>query len=463
MMENYQNLKQLFDGFFDQYINNETDSPLSLSIRKGAFEDFYRMGFPTNKIEKWRKTKLKDVLDLPYTINTSDRLRTQQQKSIFECEINNLDTDLFSLLNGWYEKSSENLLQGVIVCSIREAEQKYPELFSKYFDRMASDRSNGLIALNSAIYSDGYFVYVPDNVACNRTIQIVNVINATSRIFVNTRNLVIVGKNASLSLVHCDDSLSSFGSFVNNVSEFFVDEGGQLDFYKMQNKDEKATVITHNFVEQQRDTNTHANTITFNGGLIRNDTRVKLAGKGSHADVMGLYLVDREQFVDNQVKIDHAVSDCTSNQLFKGIVDENGRAIFNGHILVQQDAQRTAAYQSNNNIQLTDTASIDTHPFLEIYADDVKCSHGATVGQLDEDALFYMMQRGICERNARMLLMFSFAGQVIDHIKIPAIKNRISELVSRRLKGELSACESCELNCENPDSVMTFEIDMSKI
>lgn len=161
--------------------------------------------------------------------------------------------------------------------------------------------------------------------------------------------------------------------------------------------------------------------------------------------------------------VDHASSDCTSNQLFKGIVDEYATAVFNGHILVAKDAQRTEAFQNNNNVQLTDTATVHTNPFLEIYADDVKCSHGATVGQLDSDALFYMMQRGICERTAKMLLMYSFVGQVISHISLPALKTRIEDLVTRRLKGELTACENCSLNCDDPDAVLTFEIDVSKI
>jgi Fe-S cluster assembly protein SufD len=245
----------------------------------------------------------------------------------------------------------------------------------------------------------------------------VNLIDADKRIFTNTRNLVIVGRNASLKLVHCDDSLSAHGSFVNTVTEFFVEDGGKLDFYKLQNKDEEATVITNNFIKQGRDSHTRSNTITLNGGLIRNDTLVKMNGRGGESEVYGLYLVDRRQFVDNHVFVDHAVSDCTSRQLFKGIADDNAHAVFNGHILVRQDAQHTEAYQNNNNIQLTDTAAIDIHPFLEIYADDVKCSHGATVGQLDTDALFYMKQRGICDHTARMLLMYSFAREVINRIQ----------------------------------------------
>lgn len=455
------NIKEIFRDFYQSQIKAKSSS---LSAKRSeAMASFETKGFPNNKDEKWRKTKLNNVLSLPYKIINEDKDRANQVKSIFECEINNLDTDLFTILNGWNENIETVDFGGVIVTSMQNAESQFPDLFNKYFGTLIDSDSNGLVDLNTALFTDGYFIYVSDNVNHSRVLQIVNLINSQTRIFVNTRNLVYIGKNASLKLVHCDDSLSSFGSFVNTVTEFIIEEGGKIDFYKLQNKDEKATVITHNFVNQEKDSNFQSNTITFNGGLIRNDTNVRLAGKGANADVLGLYLVDKDQFVDNQVKIDHLASDCTSNQLFKGIADDNAKVIFNGHILVRPDAQRTNAFQNNNSIQLTDTASIDTHPFLEIYADDVKCSHGATIGQLDESAMFYMRQRGICERNARMLLMYSFVGVVIDKIQIAAVRERVGDLVSRRLKGELSACENCALSCENPDSVMTFEIDMSKI
>jgi Fe-S cluster assembly protein SufD len=190
---------------------------------------------------------------------------------------------------------------------------------------------------------------------------------------------------------------------------------------------------------------------------------VSLNGKGANADIKGLYLMDRKQFVDNHVYIIHAASNCTSSQLFKGIVDEEARAVYNGHTLVKQDAQQTVAYQNNNNIQLTNTSKIDTHPFLEIYADDVKCSHGATVGQLDKDAMFYLMQRGICERNAKMLLMVAFVGQIVDKIKLPNLRNSINELVHKRLKGELSSCEQCSIQCADPDKPIHFDIDLSLV
>ncbi len=454
-------LQRRFQEAFEDFAGDD----FAAGFRKEAFEKFMSLGFPSVKEESWRKTDLTEVLGRDYVINYKDKQRSTELKSMFECKVNDFDTDLFTMINGWCSGSALDYKadNGLIITSVNSAIKEYGDIFGKYFNSLARDENNGLVALNTAFYSDGYFIYVPDNVEFERVIQIVNLIDTQKSIFSNTRNLVVVGKNAKLKLVHCDDSLSTNGSLVNNVTEFFVEDGGSIDFYKLQNKDEEATVLTTNFMQQGRDTHVRSNTITLNGGLIRNETKLKMAGRGGTSEIYGLYLVDRKQFVDNHVTVEHAVSDCSSTQLFKGIADEEARAVFNGHILVAQDAQRTEAFQNNNNIQLTDTASVSTHPFLEIYADDVKCSHGATVGQLDTEALFYMMQRGICERTARMLLMYSFTGEVIDKIRLSALKETIQDLVTRRLKGELSACENCALSCDDPDAVITFDIDVSKI
>jgi Fe-S cluster assembly protein SufD len=205
------------------------------------------------------------------------------------------------------------------------------------------------------------------------------------------------------------------------------------------------------------------NSISLNGGLIRNYNHVKLNGRFAEADILGVYLMDKEQHIDNQVYVHHASPDCQSNELFKGILDDEASSVFNGHILVDRDAQRTNAFQNNRNILLTDRASANSKPFLEIYADDVKCSHGATVGQLDTEGLFYIRSRGICEASARLLMMYAFAAEIINKIKIEPLRDRIDDMVKRRLRGELSICERCVLHCNHPDKELNFEIDMSKV
>ena len=197
--------------------------------------------------------------------------------------------------------------------------------------------------------------------------------------------------------------------------------------------------------------------------MLRNNTNVLFNGPHGIANVYGLYLMDRKQHVDNHLYVDHAVPNCTSVELFKGIMDENASGVFNGHVYVRKDAQKTNAYQGNRNILLTDTAKVNSKPFLEIYADDVKCSHGSTTGQLDAEALFYLMQRGIGSESARMLLMFAFANEIVSKISIPELRHRIEDMVKKRLQGELQICEQCVLHCNTPEHPIDFNIDLSKI
>jgi Fe-S cluster assembly protein SufD len=457
-------LLQKFDEVQMEMLGKE---PLFIrSSRQESAQLFELLGFPTVELETWRKTNLKSFLEKTYDLEFEAQSGNEQDNSILQCEINQFDTDLFTQYNGkWIGEASQLRIypNGTIVGSLSAAIQQYPQLMEPYFGKLANNSLHGLVALNTALFDEGYFIYVPDGVDHTRSLQMVNIINSKQNIFTNTRNLVILGKNARLRLVHCDDSMDFQHSFINNVTEIQLAEGSNMEYYKLQNKDDSTAIMTTTFVNQHRDSAFNSNTIVLNGGMVRNDTQVVLAGKGADAQVVGLFLMDRKQFVDNHVFIDHAVANCTSNQLFKGIVDEEARAVFNGHTLVRKDAQQTIAYQSNNNIQLTDTSKIDSHPFLEIYADDVKCSHGATVGQLKTNALFYLMQRGICERNARMLLMVAFVGQIVDRISLPNLRTSINELVRKRLKGELSSCEQCSIQCADPDKPLHFEIDMSLV
>lgn len=453
---------------FDQHFNSfaKGDSDYVKDRRRKAVEIFRETGFPSKDIESWRKTDLSQVLSKDYNLNLGRRLEKDSVLDFFSCEINQFDTDLFTQVNGWWVEDHDLLKvydNGTIVGSLKAAMIKYPKLFEEHYGKYVVNEKNGLIALNSAFFSDGYFIYVPDGVEQDRTLQMVNIINSSQHEFVNTRNLVILGKNAHLKLVHCDDSIEYENSLINTVTEVYMNRGSNLDYYKLQNKDEEAVILTNTFIHQEADSNLSSNTINLNGAFVRNDTNVLLNGKGSNADVMGLYLVDGKQLVDNHVYIDHAVSNCTSNTNFKGIADDEARSVFNGHVLVRQDAQQTLAFQNNHNIQLTNKTKIDTHPFLEIYADDVKCSHGATVGQLDEEAMFYLMQRGICSRNSKMLLMLAFVTEIVTKISLPALRKNTDELVRKRLKGELSSCDQCSIQCADPDKPMVFEIDMSKV
>jgi Fe-S cluster assembly protein SufD len=418
--------------------------------RMRSIDLFEKNGFPTTNEEAWRGTNLSNALSNDYHHLTKVDHGDIDLNKLFRCDVHNFDTDLLSLLNGWVVNGGAELRtlpNGTIIGSMAEAMKKLPEFIDKYYDKSEKINEHSLSALNTSMAQDGVFIYVPDNVELEKAIQLVSIINHDKSLFVQTRNLIVLGKNSKLRLVQCDDTTNQLASFNNSVTEVFVDEGAKLDHYKLQNINNDSSLVNSIYIKQEANSNVLTNAITLNGGLIRNNVYVKLNGRGSHADVLGVYLMDKKQHVDNHIFIDHAVPNCTSNELFKGILDEESSAVFNGHILVQKDAQNTNAFQNNKNILLTDTASIDTKPFLEIYADDVKCSHGATVGYLNQEELFYLMSRGIDPHESRLLLMNAFAGEIIDKINIPALRNRISYLVSERLRGELSHCASCVLKC----------------
>lgn len=457
-------ISELFVKNKIKIFNNDPDEVKAL--REKAFADFLRLDFPTVKWEAWKNTDLKKVLDRDYNFYFEPAKEQIDIDKVFQCEVPDFDTHIISLYNGWYvyrDKPLTKLPDGTILGSFARAMEEYPEIILKHYNQYAKENKNGLNSLNTAYAQDGIFIYVPDGVETYKTIQMVNILNKEDNLFVQNRNLVIVGKNSKLTLVHCDDSHNHKSSFTNTVTEVFMDEGARVDHYKLQNLNNITSLINSTFFYQSANSNLTSFAISLNGGLIRNDIRITLNGEGAYSDINGLYLVDKEQHVDNQVFIDHAKGNCTSNELFKGILDDQSTAVFNGHILVRKDAQKTNAYQKNRNVLLSDKATINAKPFLEIYADDVKCSHGATVGQLDDEALFYIKSRGISEYNAKLLLMYAFAAEVINKITILPLKDRIDDLVKKRLRGELAICDQCVLHCKTQEKKYEFEIDMSKL
>lgn len=432
-----------------------------------AYETFKKTGLPGRKDEKWRNSKFDQVTEQSFELYSSKPEYTQKVSEIFHCSIHGFTTKVESLLNGWYYTPEEIPLNtmdnGVVVGSIQMAQKQYPEVFEQHFGKIAKHNVHGYSLVNTAFFNDGLFIYVPDNVHVEESVQLIKMVNTIEKLMLNSRNLVVLGKNSHLSLMHCDDSINHQASMINTVTEIFIGENASLDLYKLQNINNETFLINSTSVNQQRSSRLKVNVITLNGGAIRNELNVDLQGEGAEADLNGIYLMDRKQQVDNQVFVNHAVPNCNSSELFKGVLDDESSAIFNGFVLVNKDAQKTNAFQRNNNILMTSTAKVDTMPFLEIYADDVKCSHGATIGQLDNDAMFYLMQRGICKRDARLLLMYAFAAEVADKIDIRPLRVSIEDMVKKRLRGELSICEKCVLHCSTPDIPMEFEIDMSKI
>jgi len=420
------------------------------SFREAAFEKFTELGVPTKKNEAYKYTNLNTFFDHDYKSyfmpEASDFVKAEE----FRCDVADLDAHGIVLLNGFYPTIHEKLRQlpsGVWIGSLNEAALKFPDIIKKHYGKYAASDTDGLIHLNTAMASDGVFVYVPEGVILTKPVQVVNLVQSEEDMFNQHRNLFIVEKNAEFSIIICDHTLSPRKFLTNAVTEVYVGENAHFDLIRVQNEHNAAAKMTHTFIHQEKKSVASSNNMTLHGGLIRNSTYHYLGGEGAESHSYGLFLSDKWQHIDNFVNVDHAFPHCTSNQLFKGVLDDMSTGAFNGRILVRPDAQGTLAYQKNNNILLTDDAKMDTKPQLEIYADDVKCSHGATVGQLDGDALFYLQSRGINKREARLMLMFGFAHEVIQNIKIEALRDRMDNLVMQRLKGELSRCASCMVKC----------------
>jgi Fe-S cluster assembly protein SufD len=441
-----------YSALYLENIGKITDisSPYINSFREEAIEKYRVLGIPTRKNEAYKYTNLDPFFNHDYRNYfmpvPGDFVKAEE----FKCDIQDLDTHGFVLLNGFYPTINDKLRQlptGVWIGSLNEAAGKFGDLIRNHYGKYAKSNSDGLVHLNTAMASDGVFIYVPRGVVIGKPIQVVDLVHSDEDMFNQHRNLIIVEENAEISLIVCDHAMTPQKFLTNAVTEIYVGENSHFDIIRVQNEHNNACKITHTFIHQEKNSTASSNNITLHGGLIRNSTYHHLAGEGAQSLSYGLYLTDKWQHVDNFVNVEHDAPNCTSNQLFKGVLDDMSTGAFNGRILVNPNAQGTVAYQKNNNILMTNDAKMDTKPQLEIYADDVKCSHGATVGQIDENALFYLQSRGINKREARLMLMFGFAHEVIQNIKIEPLRERMDNLVMQRLKGELSRCASCMVKC----------------
>lgn len=443
------------DFHLNKKILSKYDTAAIRAKRLEAIETFLKQGIPDGKNELYRFSNIKKLMNesgrFIHQFNPPDL--KQPVEEIFRCKVTELDTYDLVTLNGWYPRTlplMQTLPSGGVVGSLAEAMELYPELIEQHFSKIADIHSDAFTALNTAFAADGIFTWFPAGSVMSKPLQLVNIVTKPDSYLppvVQPRNLYIVEKNASVKIVICDHTLSNDKSLTNSVSEVFVDENAEVEIYRIQNQHNSAARISCFNVHQKNNSRVTINTLTLHGGFIRNNLNVTLDGENCECNIYGLYIVDRTQHVDNNTFIDHQKPNSRSNELFKGILDEQARGVFRGMIMVRKDAQKTNSYQKNNNLLLTDEAAMNTMPQLEIYADDVKCSHGATVGYLDQEQMFYLLSRGISQKDARLLLMQAFASEIITKINIPPIRDRISNLVYKRLRGELSPCASCVLKC----------------
>ena len=418
-------------------------------MRDEAMQLFIQKGFPGKKDENYKYTNLEPFFQNGYKKYLSPKPIDLDVEHIFKCDVPSLDTYIIILVNGFYfdtQNPLRTLPGNIIIGSLREAIKQYPDLISKHLGKYATS-NDSYVALNTALSIDGVFMHVPKNTVLEKPIQVINVLLSDEELMVQHRNLFIMEPNSDVKVVVCDHTLSPQKFLTNSVTEIYVDENARFDYFKVQNEHNDSIQISHTFINQQAASNVQSSVITLHGGLVRNNLYIKLDGVGCENHAYGLFVADEKQHVDNFIFVEHAKENCNSSQFFKGILDDKSTGAFTGRILVDRDAQKTNAYQKNSSILLTDEARMNSKPQLEIYADDVKCGHGGTVGQLDEEAMFYLRTRGIGEREARLMLMYAFADEILSSIKIAPLKDRMSELIDKRLRGELSRCNNCAMNC----------------
>ena len=418
------------------------------AVRDEAYENFKSLGFPTKKVERYKYTDIEKLFEPNYGLNINRLDIPVNPYDAFRCDVPNLSTSLYFVVNDAFYKKSEPkalLPEGVIVDSLKNQAERNPELIAKYYAKLAKTDEDAITALNTMLAQDGLLVYVPKNVVVDRAIQVINILRSDVDMMVNRRVLIVVEEGAEAKLLFCDHAADDRNFLATQVIEAYVGRNASLDLYCLEETHAKNVRVSNLYIDQQADSRLNHNVITLHNGVTRNRVDLSLSGKGAECVLNGCVIADKEQHVDNNTVIDHKVEHCTSSQLYKYVLDEKAKGAFAGRVLVRHGAQKTSSEMRNQNICATREARMFTQPMLEIYADDVKCSHGSTVGQLNDAAMFYMQQRGISQKEAKLLLEFAFVNEVIDTIRLEPLRDRLHHLVEKRFRGELSKCEGCKL------------------
>lgn len=397
-------------------------------------------------LESKELESFKEAYALDYGLNVRRLPFAGDPFSLFRCDIPGLATSNYLVLNdSFYAQVNEpNLPKGVIICSFSEAFKQHADLIKPYLSQM--NISNSDMALNTLLAQDGMFIYIPDGVQLEKPIQLVNLMYGKVDMMAVSQNLAIIGENAKAQVLVCDHAYGEEVNYLSNrLTQVFVGKNSTYEHYKLESSSAKTTNISTLQIYQEEGSQVLSNLITLANGKTHNRVEVNLNGKGAYLSLNGLGLGQDSERIENHTFINHNVAGATSNELFKYILNDNSVGDFYGLIKVLKDAQQTQAFQTNRNLCLSKEARMYTRPQLEIYADDVKCNHGATVGQLDENALFYMRARGIDPAEAKMLLMFAFVHDVLDNVRIEPLKDRLQLLIERRLRGDNSHCSGCKI------------------
>ena len=429
------------------------------AVRDEAFEDFKRQGFPSRKVERYKYTDIDKLFAPDYGVNLNRLEIPVDPYQAFRCDVPNLSTSLYFVVNDtFYNKAlpQASLPSGVIIGSLRDHFSHRSPLtahLSKYYAKLAKTSDDAITALNTMLAQDGMLVYVPKNVKVDRAIQVINILKATPQnaqrvvpdLMVNRRVLIILEEGAELKMLFCDHAADDRNFLATQVIEAYVGANASLDLYCLEETHYKNVRLSNVYIDQQRDSRVNHNVITLHNGTTRNKLDLTFSGEGAECGCYGCVIADKQQHVDNNTLITHKVAHCTSNELYKYVLDDKSTGAFAGRVLVEHGAQKTTSQMTNQNLTATKETRMFTQPMLEIYADDVKCAHGSTVGQLNNAALFYMRQRGISLKEAKLLLQNAFINEVIDKMQLEPLRDRLHYLVEKRFRGELNKCDGCKL------------------
>ena len=422
------------------------------AVRDEAFEDFRKQGFPSKRVERYKYTDLQKLFAPDYGVNLNRLDIPVDPYQAFRCDVPNLSTSLYFVVNDAFYKVARSqesgvlhgqghLPEGVIVGSLKER----PDFIGKYYARLAKTSEDAVTALNTMLAQDGLLVYVPKNVRVERAIQVINILRGDVDLMVNRRVLIILEEGAEIKMLFCDHAADDRNFLATQVIEAYVGDNASLDLYCLEETHAKNVRVSNVYIDQQRNSRVNHNVITLHNGITRNKLDLTFSGEGAECGCYGCVIADKQQHVDNNTLIIHKAPHCTSNELYKYVLDDKAVGAFAGKVLVEHSAQKTTSQMTNQNLTATKEARMYTQPMLEIYADDVKCAHGSTVGQLNDAALFYMRQRGISLEEAKLLLQNAFINEVIDHMNLEPLRDRLHYLVEKRFRGELNKCAGCRL------------------
>ena len=425
-------------------------SPVMNAVRDEAFGRFASNGFPSKKVERYKYTDMQKLFEPDYGLNLNRLQIPVNPYEAFRCDVPNLSTSLYFVVNDMFyhdEKPKGHLPEGVVVGSLKDFAT------TEYYNQLAGKAGDAVTDLNTMLAQDGLYVYVPKNVKVDRAIQVINILKATPQnaqhvvtdLMVNRRVLIVLEEGAEIKMLFCDHAADDRNFLATQVIEAYVGENASLDLYCLEETHYKNVRVSNVYIDQQANSRVNHNVITLHNGVTRNKLDLTFSGEGAECQCYGCVIADKQQHVDNNTLITHEVPHCTSNELYKYVLDDQSVGAFAGRVLVEHGAQKTTSQMTNQNLTATREARMFTQPMLEIYADDVKCAHGSTVGQLNDAALFYMRQRGIPLVEAKQLLQNAFINEVIDKMQLEPLRDRLHYLVEKRFRGELNKCDGCRL------------------